>query len=222
MKHSKGQTFRHPRALHWVLSATGLILCAIFGLLLACNLTIIIKGTLDPSRPPSIMGTTPMVVLSGSMSGSASDHIEIGDLIIMGKVAPKELKVGDVISYIEENATTVVTHRIVGILRDDNGSLSFQTKGDANNIADDLPVRADQVIGIFQRRIPKLGDFALFLQEPLGMVLFAGLPLLAFIIYDILRRQHYANRDRKNSEALEAELTRLREMVDKSSQNANF
>ena len=58
-----------------------------------------------------------------------------------------------------------------------------------------------------------VGDFALFLQQPLGMLLFIGVPLLAFIIYDILRRQRYASRERAKAREMEAELARLRSLA---------
>lgn len=51
-----------------VATAVGLTLCIVLGLLLACNITILLKGTLDPDTPPSVLGVTPLVVLSGSMS----------------------------------------------------------------------------------------------------------------------------------------------------------
>ena len=59
----------------------GAALCILFGILLICNLTILIKGTLFPENPPSVLGITPMVVLSGSMSGEAEEHIEVGERI---------------------------------------------------------------------------------------------------------------------------------------------
>ena len=40
---------------NWVLTAVGVALCVIFGLLLVCNLTIIIKGALFPEKPPSVL-----------------------------------------------------------------------------------------------------------------------------------------------------------------------
>ncbi len=196
--------------MHRIISSIGIVLCVLFGFLLICNLTIIIKGSINPSKPPSVLGTTPMVVLSGSMSGTADDHIEVGDLIFIGKADPKELKVGDVIAFTEENSVTVVTHRIIEIKFAEDGTPFFITKGDANNVEDDVPVTVDRLIGIYQFRIAGVGNFALFLQTPAGMLLFIGVPLLAFIIYDILRRQHYANKEKKNTEALEEELERLR------------
>ena len=197
-----------------IVSAIGLVLCIIFGSLLICNLTIIIKGTLYPERPPSVLGVTPMVVLSGSMSGEAKDHIEVGDLIFVGQAEPQELEVGNVIAYME--GEVVVTHRIIGIETGEDGKLLFYTKGDANNAEDLHPVTEDNLVGIYRWRIPVVGDFALFLQTPLGMVLFIGVPMLAFIMYDILRRRHYAEKEEKRTAELEAELARLREMAAKS------
>lgn len=46
-----------------------ILICIILCFALACNLTFIVKGALSPERPPSVSGMTPMVVLSGSMSG---------------------------------------------------------------------------------------------------------------------------------------------------------
>ena len=193
-----------------VLTAVGVALCVIFGFLLVCNLTIIIKGALFPEKPPSVLGLTPMVVLSGSMSGEAEDHIEVGDLVFVGRAAPEELEVGDVIAYMNGGAT--VTHRITAIDTNTDGDLLFTTKGDANNAEDTTPVTEEQLVGIYRWRIPKVGDFALFLQTPLGMLLFVGVPVLAFLIYDIIRRQRYANRENRRTAELEAELERLRGM----------
>ena len=61
-----------------ILFIVGAVLCCIFAVILVCNLTIIIKGVVNPKVPPSVFGVTPMVVQSGSMSGNAEDHIEVG------------------------------------------------------------------------------------------------------------------------------------------------
>ena len=199
-----------------VLTAVGVALCVIFGFLLVCNLTIMIKGALFPEKPPSVLGLTPMVVLSGSMSGEAEDHIEVGDLVFVGRAAPEELEVGDVIAYMNGGAT--VTHRITAIDTNTDGDLLFTTKGDANNAEDTTPVTEEQLVGIYRWRIPKVGDFALFLQTPLGMLLFVGVPVLAFLIYDIIRRQRYANRENRRTAELEAELERRRGMNEEKEQ----
>ncbi len=197
--------------MHKVWSGIGITLCAVFGFLLICNLTIIIKGTFYPEMPPSVLGVTPMVVLSGSMSGTQEGHIEVGDLVFVGKAEADELEVGDVIAYMEN--TIIVTHRIMEVKTAEDGSIEWVTKGDANNVEDAVTVSESKLVGKYIFRIPKLGDFALFLQKPLGMVLFIGIPLMAFIIYDIIRRQHYANMEDKKNAEMEAELERLRALA---------
>lgn len=196
-----------------VLTITGIVMCVVFGLLLICNITIIVKGTLAPERPPSVLGITPLVVLSGSMSGDAPDHIEAGDLIFVDKAVPSELKVGNVITFMQ--GSTVVTHRIIEISTGEDGKLQFLTKGDANNTEDTEPVLEGDLVGIYIGRIPMAGDLAIFMQTPLGMIVFIGIPLLAFLAYDIIRRQKHAAKDQAKTAELEAELERLRALAAK-------
>lgn len=205
-------------SLHYVLTAVGAVLCAVFGFMLVCNLTIIIKGTLHPEMPPSVLGNTPLVVLSGSMSGTAPDHIEVGDLIFVGKADPSSLKAGDIIAFKEKDSDSVTTHRIVDVALE-NGAYSYSTKGDANNTGDRDRVTEDRLVGVYKGRIPKVGDFAMFLQTPLGMIVFIGVPLLAFIVYDIIRRQKYANKENQKTAELEEELRRLRAMQPQETEN---
>jgi len=251
-----------------IVSAIGVVLCVVFGLMLLFNLTIIVKGLINSSVPPSVFGITPLVVKSGSMSSDvqhsiyrsqlvditdeqaaalkpgdvvytvvgdykvanrimsvnaadtedpfylverpAKDHIEVGDLIFSKKTDPADVKVGDVISFMENSS--VVTHRVIGV-NNENGQLSFATKGDANNAEDSDPVPADKLVGVYKARIPALGDFIYFLQKPLGMALFIGIPVLTFIIYDIIRRSRSAKKEDNKTEELEKELERLRALA---------
>lgn len=190
-----------------LLTAAGAVLCVIFSFLLVCNVTIIVKGTLHPETPPSVFGVAPMVVLSGSMSGTAEGHIEVGDLIFATAADTDKLQVGDVVSFMEDNV--VVTHRIVEITADESGKKQFITKGDANNAADP-PIYADAVVGICRGRIPKLGDFAMFLQKPLWMAVFIGIPVCAFIVGDVIRRRRDARRENEETARLRSELEKLR------------
>ena len=189
----------------------GIAICVILGFVLVCNLTIIIKGSVNPDTPPSVFGVTPLVVLSGSMSGDADGHIEVGDLVFIVKEDYSDLEVDDVVTYRQGKSFT--THRIIG--KDDDGN--FITKGDANNTSDKQPLTEDVYIGKVVGRIPKVGDFALFLQTTLGTVLFVGLPLLAFVLYDVIRRQRFAKKEGSKTAELEAELARLRALAGENS-----
>ena len=119
-----------------VMVAVGGVLCALLLVILACNVTIIIKGTVNPDKPPTVFGVAPMVVLSGSMSGTAEDHIEVGDLIFCTKPDIDSLKEGDIVSFMDNR--TVVTHRIVKIEQQDGQKL-FTTSA---NIKEEFPSSA--------------------------------------------------------------------------------
>lgn len=190
-----------------ILTVVGTVLCAVFSFLLVCNVIIIVKGTLRPETPPTVLGVAPMVVLSGSMSGTAEDHIEVGDLIFTTTPDLDSLQVGDVVAFMDDEV--VVTHRIVDITADKSGKKQFVTKGDANN-TEDPAIYPESVIGVYRGRIPKLGDFALFLQKPLGMAVFIGVPVCAFVIGDVIRRRKQAQHSDEETARLREELERLK------------
>lgn len=172
------------RIFHRMGFIVGVVLCVIFGLILLCNLVIIFKSKLHPDLPPALFGMTLMVVQSGSMSGTASDHIEINDLIFVAKTEIEELKVGDIVAFIDRKV--IVTHRIQSIQTDENGNLFLITKGDANNVEDD-PITKENLIGIYRGRIPKLGRMILFFQEPAGIVVIIGIPIAALGIVKLIQ-----------------------------------
>jgi len=193
-----------------VVTIISAFICVILSVILLSNIIIIVKGALNPERPPSAFGVTSMIVLSGSMSGDAPDHIEVGDLIITKSVDPETLKVGDVITYMEQG-TTAVTHRIIGV--NDDGS--FKTKGDANNAEDREPVLPEKIVGKYIFRIPKLGDIAMFAQTPFGMMVFIGIPLLAYILLDMAVRSKQNKRKKKADEQAKEEADKLKEEVER-------
>lgn len=252
--------------LNSILTVVGIVLCVVFGLMLVFNITIIIKGLVNPNTPPTVFGFAPLIVKSGSMSSDVvhrlgseeivdmteeqiaaikpgdtvvsamgdhrienviqsvnvpedgsprfflverptKDHIEVGDLIFSKKTDVSQIKTGDVISFME--GKSVVTHRVIKV-NNEGGKLSFTTKGDANNSTDTDPVLPENVVGVYKGRVPVMGDFIFFLQKPLGMAIFIGVPVVAFIAFDIIRRQRGAKKEGKKQDEMEKELEKLR------------
>lgn len=191
-------------------SIVSICICILLSIMLISNVIVIVKGTVNPDTPPSVLGMTSMIVLSGSMSGDAPDHIETGDMIFARTVDISTLKVGDIITFME-NGKTTITHRIIGINEDG----TFKTKGDANNTEDRLPVEPKNVIGKFMFRIPKLGDVAMFAQTPIGMLLFIGVPVLFYVFVDFLLRVSQNKKKNKEANAVEDENAKLREELEK-------
>lgn len=189
-----------------IMTAIGIILCIALIPVLIVNITIIIKSYVSPDQVPSFMGYKPFIVLSGSMSPA----INVGDLVLTKETATSSLAVGDIIAFREGDS--VITHRIVGITEVD-GEQQYTTRGDANNVDDAKPVTAAMIEGAYSLGIPNMGNVALFMQTPIGMLICIGTPVLLLIAYDIIRRRRYDREKQKTTMELEKELARMREQV---------
>lgn len=129
----------------------------------------------NPGQIPSVMGYSAMSILSGSMS----PMLEPGDMIVINKTQPEDIKVGEVITY-RVGGNTFVTHRVIEILTTGN-QISFQTQGDANNTSDQTLITPESMVGAFVLRIPKGGYIANFTRSPLGFILLIILPFALLI-----------------------------------------
>ena len=103
----------------------------------------LLKGG-DSGAPKSLAGFSMFTVLTGSMQ----DEIPQGSLVITQQTDPRELKIGDDVTYLS-SPTTTVTHRIVGIIENYNntGQRAFETQGIMNAKPDEQPVPAGNVVG---------------------------------------------------------------------------
>ena len=108
------------------------------------------------------------------------DTIMPGDLILTKEIGDLELKEGDIISF-RTNKYSVITHRIINIVNEE-GERKYYTKGDNNDSADRDFVCDAQIEGIYRYRIPKLGEIALNLQKPIGIIICITLPLIILLI----------------------------------------
>lgn len=80
---------------------------------------------------PSFAGYDRYVLTGGSMTGT----YDKGSIVFEKAVPAADLEVGDVITYLpppDSGVTTLVTHRIVAIGKDDKGQQVLRTQGDAN------------------------------------------------------------------------------------------
>ena len=115
------------------------------------NITLIAKSFINKDEEPSIGGKLPLIVLTDSMY----PEIESGDLIICNTAKPEDIKEKDVISFFDPagSGTSIVTHRVLEIVPKD-GKLFFRTRGDNNNTEDTELVPAENLVGVYQTRIP--------------------------------------------------------------------
>ena len=180
----------------------GLVLSIILTFIVIMNLTIILKSYIKPDKVPSFLGVKLFIVETNSMQ----PHFSGGDIIFVKNVEPKILEEGDVISY--SDSRSIVTHRIIGIEKTDDG-LSFTTKGDGNDAEDLVPITEENVEGRYWFRVEKMGRLAMYVQSPQGRLIFIGIPVAIFIIYDIVQRKDRQNKARIDDMKKEREIKNL-------------
>lgn len=195
-------------AAHIAATIAGIVVCIPLVLVLIVNLTILVKNVSGQGKIASVGGVTPFIVLTDSMNPT----IESGDLVVCRETDADSVREGDIIAFFdpEGSGSSVVTHRVAAIDRDAAGKLSFTTKGDANNTEDAAAVPAENLIGTYWFRAPGVGNVALFLQSPQGVLVCVAVPVALLLIYDAFRRRANDKKTRAETTALQAEIARLK------------
>ena len=126
---------------------------------------------------PHVFGYRTMTMLTSSMA----PQIEPGDITIVTPIAVSEVTEGMVISYhIPVADHSVVTHRVVSVESGPAGTVTVQTKGDANEAVDPWTAQL-QGDTAYQVRavIPEAGQLIQALRTPtIAPVLLYGAPTL--------------------------------------------
>ena len=213
MKHTMSKRDQKPKEQQnaedkiGVIGVIGIILCILLVPILLMNVTMIVKGFVNPGKVPTVGGYAPLIVLTDSMY----PDIKSGDLIIVKSIDAESVREGDVIAFFDPDGSglSVLTHRVVEITEED-GVLAFRTKGDANNAEDPSLAPGENLIGIYQTKINGAGDVAMFLQSTPGLVVCVAVPLALLVAFELIRRRKYEKSKNADTQALLAELEALR------------
>ena len=129
------------KIFRWIFDIILFIILAIALIMAYNHIQINIKG----NTYTTMLGYSAFEVATGSMSNT----IEIGDVILVKLIEPNEpVSENEIVVFTQD--TTLVTHRIIKI----NGD-QIITKGDANNKEDD-PITRKQIIGKVVKIIPNV------------------------------------------------------------------
>lgn len=189
----------------WIFTTVNIVLCMLLIPVILINVTVIVSSYIHPDEIPGVFGIKPVAVLSGSME----DTFMTGDLIFVQKTDTSSLKENDVICYLQDGQA--VTHRIVEVEQGEDGTISYITKGDANNTEDRERVNPEQVQGVWNGgRLGGIGNFVMFLSSTTGMIVFIVCPILLLILWDVIRRWRSDKKEKSRATELEAELNALK------------
>lgn len=115
-----------------------------YGVLIALIVGVIILTSSSGQGPRSFAGFTVQTVLTSSMESVYPK----GSLVISRYTEPDTLEIGDDITFMASEDTTI-SHRIIGIVENyaDTGQRAFQTQGVMNSAPDSELVPAVNVVG---------------------------------------------------------------------------
>lgn len=103
---------------------------------------------------PAAAGATPLTVLTSSME----PKLPPGTLVVIKPVEPRDVAIGDVITYqLRSGEATVVTHRVISVSQTAGGEYSFITQGDNSAQPDPEPIREVQLQGKLWYSVPYIG-----------------------------------------------------------------
>lgn len=196
---------------HTVLTVIGSILCVILIPILFLNCALIWQTHRHPGSVPNFGGAVPLIIQTDVLY----PEIQSGDLIVCRSTKPEALREGDIIAFVSARTAegiSVKLDRVAGVVNQ-NGvpviSVNVEEGEDGESAVRE--VSAEELVGVYRKRIPGLGSFALFMKTTQGLILFVFLPILLLISYDVLRARLNENRSRKETDRLAAELSALRE-----------
>ncbi len=125
------------------------------------------------------------------VSPSMEPNIKVYDVVVNLSVSKKDsIKRGDVITFISNSNVSkglTVTHRVVEVITNADGTHSYFTKGDNNPTADQSTVNESDVLGKVLFKIPQLGRLQFLIADKIGWILVILLPALGVIIYDFIK-----------------------------------
>lgn len=113
------------------------------------------------SHAIGLMGLRPYIIRGGSMEPT----IPLGSVVAVANVSIGDVHAGDVLTM-QQPGKPVITHRILRLLHDADGSVSMVTKGDANAHTDGAAVPASAILGRVSFSVPFIGYLMAALQVP--------------------------------------------------------
>lgn len=159
------------------------LICLIFVISI---FVIIANNSIKETGVPNLFGYTMASVQSDSMTGT----FEKGDIVI-GKLADEAtvIEKGDIVSFwdVKDGIKFVNTHRVTEVYEYGDAKF-YDTKGDKEGLGVDPYTKSQEdIVAVYQGKIPALGGFIDFIKKPIGFILIIVLPFLAVIGWEVYR-----------------------------------
>lgn len=184
--------YKSSRNLYYFGKTLGILLSLVIVFLIIFNITLMVKSIINPNKLPDFLGLKTFVIVSESMEPT----INPGDAIFIKEVPQNELKENDIISFKDGNI--INTHRIVRI-NNDNGKITYTTKGDNNKNEDRIAVSYDKIEGKYEFKLSKVGILIEIIKSKVTLViLLVILMLISYYQVRISKRKLKRKEERYN------------------------
>ena len=161
----------------------------VIAIILIYNIILIAISSANKINVINIFGYKSYIIKTNSMEPT----INIGDVVITKEVKEKDIKVGDVITFMQDGE--VITHRITNIENYDQKA-QYTTKGDNNNIEDTFKILYEDIEGKHILTIPYLGKIVQQLDNKI-VFLIITLIILIYLFFRIQNQEKKENRREK-------------------------
>lgn len=122
-------------------------------------------------------------------SGSMEPKIKTGSVVLV--MPQKDYQKEDIITFLAnpkanlKRADATITHRLIE-LKNDNNTITYTTKGDANNASDREAVSPSSVLGKVMISVPYVGYAIAFTKTQTGFIILIVVPATLIIYSEIL------------------------------------
>jgi len=123
-----------------------------------------------------------------SHGNSMEPALRDGDAIWVRQLDIAEVNVGD-IATLHYPGEGLITHRVVGVELQPQGSYLVVTKGNANRFAEEWEIGASGKVAVAFARVRFAGYVLDFLGTLFGKVLLIGVPVVALIAMSVRRKR---------------------------------
>lgn len=146
------------------------------------------------------------------LTGSMEPEYKVGDILVTKEIEPKEIKVGDDITYLGKEgdfAGKIVTHRVKVVIPGENGEYRFITQGLTNSIADP-EITSSQIQGkviyktvilsFISKLVNNLYSMYFVIVVPMAIIIFVN---VRRIYLDIVNKDEEDDDENENNEEIE-------------------
>lgn len=163
----------------------------IFIIILLYNIVLLYMSYINKFDTPSFYIYKAYIISTESMQPT----LKKGDVIVIKKVDKKDLRIDDIITFKVKGE--VITHRIVEI---DEVNGTYKTKGDNNNIIDDVNLLFEDIEGKEIIKIPHLGNIVSGLKNGIIIILTILICLIIYLNKMEMKEKSNARREKKKIE----------------------